>query len=82
MIIKISGAGTACPSGAPMFSPGLSSGSCCEIFSFLCSVFLDQYVPCLYFFFILAIVLSVLLAFTMFGYHIGIYKFSYNNNTN
>ena len=33
-----SGAGTANPSGAPEFAFGFSWGSCCSIFSFLCSV--------------------------------------------
>ena len=31
-----SGAGTACPSGAPGFTPGFYWGSCCSIFSFMC----------------------------------------------
>ena len=32
-----SGAGTAYPSGAPVFTP-VFTGLCCSIFSFLCSV--------------------------------------------
>ena len=31
-----SGAGTACPFGAPGFSPGFQWGSCYSIFSFIC----------------------------------------------
>ena len=33
-----SGAGTAIPFGAPEFTIGFNKGSCCSIFSLLCSV--------------------------------------------
>jgi len=52
------GAGTANPSGAHEFTLGFQWGSCCSIFSFLCSVL--YIVVCPFVLFVLAIVLSVM----------------------
>ena len=52
------GTGTAHHSTAPEFTPGFYWGSCCSIFSFLCSVL--QILICPFGFFLLTIVLSVL----------------------
>ena len=66
-----SGAGIAYLSGAPEFTPAFYWGSCCSIFSFMCSVL--QIVVCHFVLFLLAIVLSVL-RFTDSDYPFGIFK--------
>jgi hypothetical protein len=60
-----SGAGIAYPSGAPEFTPRFQWGSC-----FLLSVL--QIFACPFFLFILAIVLSVFIRFTVSDYSFGI----------
>ena len=60
--VVISGRGTAYPSGAHEFTPGL----CCSIFSFLCRAL--QIVVCPFVLFLLAIMLFLLLQCTDFDY--------------
>ena len=58
--------------GAPEFVPGFQCGSCCSIFSFLCDVL--QVVVSPFVRFLLSIILSVLLRFTLSDYPFGIFK--------
>ena len=74
-----SGAGTAYHSGAPKTTPGFQRGSCCSMFSFLCSVL--QIAVCPIVPFHLATVLSVLLRFTDCDYRLGIFKIFFPQNT-
>ena len=67
------GTGTAYPSRAPEFTPGFQWGLCYSIFSFICVLCRSLFVL-LYFFFLLAIVLSVLLRYTDSDYPFGIFK--------
>ena len=67
-----SGAGTVYPSGAHAFTPGFQWGSCYSIFSFM-RIFCRSLFVLLYFF-LLAIVLSVLLRYTDSDYPFGIFK--------
>jgi hypothetical protein len=64
-----SGAGTAYPSGAHEFTPGVQWGSCYLIFSFMC-----MFCRSLFVLFLSTIVLSVLLWFTDSDYPFGIFK--------
>ena len=66
-----SGAGTAHPSGAPEFTPGFQWGSCYSIQFYLYVLFI---VVCPFVLFLLAIVLSVLLQYTVSDYPFGIFK--------
>jgi hypothetical protein len=61
-----SGTGTAYTYRAHEFTPVFLLGSCCSIFSFLCSIMLTIV--------ILAFVLSVLLLIMASDYHFGIFK--------
>ena len=66
------GAGTVYPYRAPEFTPCFEWGSCCSIFSFLCSVL---YIIVRHFVvFLLIIVLSVFLQFTASDYPFDIFK--------
>ena len=65
-----SGAGTACPSGAPEFTP-VFSGVRVARSLVLCVYFV---VVCPFFFFLLAIVLSVVLRYTDSDYPFAIFK--------
>ena len=67
-----SGAGTAYPSGAPEFTPGFQWSSCYSIYSFMC-IFCRSLFVLLYFFFLLAIVLSVL-RYTDYDHPFAIFK--------
>ena len=61
-----------CPSGAPEFTPGFQWCSYYSIFILICMFCRSLFV--LLYFFLLAIVLSVLLQLTYFDYPFGIFK--------
>jgi len=67
-----SGAGNAHPSGAPEFTPGFQWGSCYSIFSFICMFCRSLFV--LLYFFLLVIVLSALLRYTVSDCPFDIFK--------
>jgi hypothetical protein len=67
-----SGAGTTYPAGEPEFTlVFFKFGSCCSIFSFLCSILLTIVCLKLFVLFLLAIVLSVLLLAIVLKYRIA-----------
>ena len=66
-----SGAGTAYPSGAPAFTPGLQRGSYFSIFSFICMFCRSLFVLLYFFFWPLC---SVFLRYTDSDYPFGIFK--------
>jgi len=72
LLVQLSGAGTAYPSGAPGFTLGFWWGSCYSIFSFICMFCWSLFV--LLYFFLLAFVLSVLLRYTDSDWSFGIFK--------
>jgi hypothetical protein len=68
---KAIGAGIAYMSRTPEYTTSFKRGSCCSIFSFLCSVLLT--IVCLFLFFLFAVVFSVL-QFMASDNRFGIFK--------
>ena len=73
-----SGAGAACSAGSPEFPFGFYWGSCCSVFSILCSFL--QIMVCSFVLYFLVIKICVLFRLTTSHYSFGIFNFCYSTS--